>query len=54
MMEVAEMMGHSVVETQKTYVRLNLRKKGREITLPQIGKRFKGDGEVIDLFDSHD
>ena len=26
-LEVAEMMGHSVVETQKTYVRLNLRKK---------------------------
>lgn len=52
--EVAEMMGHSVVETQKTYVRLNLRKKGREITLPEMGKRFKGDGEVIDLFDSID
>ena len=27
--EVAEMAGHSVIETQKTYARLNLRKKGK-------------------------
>ena len=50
-LEVAEMMGHSVIETQKTYVRLNLRKKGREITMPEFGKRIRGDGEVVDLFD---
>ena len=50
-LEVAEMMGHSVVETQKTYVRLNLLKKGREITMPEFGKRLRGDGEVVDLFD---
>ena len=49
-MEVAEMMGHSVIETQKTYARLNLRKKGREITMPELGKKIRGDGEVIDLF----
>ena len=47
--EVAEMAGHSVTETQKTYARLNLRRKGREITMPTIGKRTKGGAEV-DLF----
>jgi len=35
----AEMAGHSVNETQKTYARLNLRKKGAEITMPKLGKR---------------
>lgn len=49
-LEVAEMMGHSVVETQKTYARLNLRKKGREITMPELGKRISGEGKVVDLF----
>lgn len=43
------MMGHSVVETQKTYARLNLRKKGREITMPELGKRISGEGKVVDL-----
>ena len=47
--EVAEMAGHSVVETQKTYARLNLRTKGREITMPTLGKRDKT-GEKKDLF----
>jgi len=47
--EVAEMAGHSVVETQKTYARLNLRTKGREITMPTLGKREKT-GEKKDLF----
>ena len=51
-LEVAEMMGHSVVETQKTYARLNLRKKGREITMPEFGKKIRGEGEVVDLFDT--
>jgi integrase len=37
--EVAEMAGHSVMETQKTYARLNLRNKGREITMPNMGKK---------------
>ena len=49
-MEVAEMAGHSVVETQKTYARLNLRKKGREITMPKLGRRIVSDGEVVNLF----
>ena len=44
-LEVAEMMGHSVVETQKTYARLNLRKKGREITMPELGRRLRSEGE---------
>lgn len=48
--EVAEMAGHSVIETQKTYARLNLRKKGREITLPELGKKIKGEGKTVDLF----
>ena len=47
--EVAEMVGHSVIETQKTYARLNLRKKGREITMPRLGKR-KETNNIIDLF----
>lgn len=50
-LEVAEMMGHSVVETQKTYARLNLRKKGREITMPELGKRISGEGIVVELLD---
>ena len=48
-LEVAEMAGHSVLETQKTYARLNLRRKGREITLPVMSKRLN-QGEVVDLF----
>ena len=50
-LEVAEMMGHSVVETQKTYARLNLRKKGREITMPELGRRLRSEGEIINLID---
>ena len=47
--EVAEMAGHSVMETQKTYARLNLRNKGREITMPTLGRKTKSRGSV-DLF----
>ncbi len=47
--EVAEMAGHSVNETQKTYARLNLRKKGAEITLPKLGKQPTR-GQKSDLF----
>ena len=47
--EVAEMEGHSVMEIQKTYARLNLRKKGREITMPKLGKR-KDSSNVVNLF----
>ena len=48
-MEVAEMAGHDVRETQRTYARLNLRRKGRELTLPQMGKR-ETIGTKVDLF----
>ena len=47
--KVAEMAGHSVMETQKTYARLNLRKKGGELTMPTLGKRERT-GEKKDLF----
>ena len=43
------MAGHSVMETQKTYARLNLRKKGREITMPRLEKR-KDSSNVVNLF----
>ena len=48
--EVAEMAGHSVMEMQKTYARLNLHKHGRKITMPRLGKR-KDSSNVVDLFD---
>ena len=44
------MAGHDIRETQRTYARLNLRKKGREITLPKLGMRPTTDVE-IDLFE---
>jgi len=50
-LEVAEMMGHSVIETQKTYARLNLRQKGRELTMPEFGKKIRGEGKVMHLFE---
>ena len=37
--EVAEMAGHRMIKTQKTYARLNLRKQGRQITIPRPEKR---------------
>ena len=49
-MEVAEMAGHDVRETQKTYARLNLRRKGRELTMPELGKR-KIERTKVDLFE---
>ena len=51
--EVAEMAGHSIVETQRTYARLNLRKRAREITLPKLGNSKQLD-KPIDLFDDDD
>jgi integrase len=48
-MEVAEMAGHDVRETQRTYARLNLRRKGRELTLPIMGKK-QTFGTSVDLF----
>ena len=48
MIEVAEMAGHDVRETQRTYARLNLRKKGTQITLPELGKKPNG-GEVVGI-----
>ena len=47
--EVAEMAGHSIIETQRSYARLNLRKKGRELSMPKLGDTM-GNGEVVDLF----
>ena len=47
--EVAEIADHSAIETHKTYTRLNLRKKGREITTPRLGKR-KESSNIVDLF----
>ena len=48
-MEVAEMAGHDVRETQRTYARLNLRRKGAELTLPEMGKK-RTESKPIDLF----
>ena len=48
-MEVAEMAGHDVRETQRTYARLNLRRKGRELTLPVMGRKHTI-GTKVDLF----
>ena len=48
-MEVAEMAGHDVRETQRTYARLNLRRIGTELTLPEMGrKRFES--RPVNLF----
>ena len=48
-MEVAEMAGHDVRETQRTYARLNLRRKGAELTLPEMSrKRFES--RPVNLF----
>ena len=47
--EVAQMAGHDIVQTQRFYTRLDLRKRGRELTLPEMGKRL-GEGEPVDLF----
>lgn len=48
-MEVAEMAGHDVRETQRTYARLNLRRKGTELTLPEIGKK-RLESKIVNLF----
>ena len=48
-MEVAEMAGHDVRETQRTYARLNSRRKGTELTLPEMGKK-RAESKPIDLF----
>ena len=49
-MEVAEMAGHDVRETQKSYARLNLRKKGAQITMPELGKKKTRAKETEQLF----
>ena len=49
-MEVAEMAGHSVVETQKSYARLNLRLKGQQIASPTYGKKKPQVKETEQLF----
>ena len=49
-MEAAKMAGHDVRETQKSYARLNLRKKGREITMPELGKKKTRAKETEQLF----
>ena len=49
--EVAQMAGHSIVETQRSYARLNLRQKGREIATPEFGKKQRSGGVVKDLFE---
>ncbi len=48
-MEVAQMAGHNIIETQKTYARLNLRRKGTELTLPELGKK-QLQAKKVDLF----
>ena len=37
--EVAEMAGHDVRETQRTYARSKLCHKGTVLTLPEMGKK---------------
>ncbi|AII46178.1 hypothetical protein KR49_06905 [Synechococcus sp. KORDI-49] len=49
-MEVAEMAGHDIRETQRTYARLNLRRKGRELTMPELGKK-RIERSKVDLFE---
>ena len=48
--EVARMAGHSIVETQRSYERLDLRKKGFEITAPEFGKTGAKAKETEQLF----
>ena len=45
------MKSHRVVETQKTYARLNLRKKGREIKIHEIGRHLSNAGETINFIE---
>ena len=47
--KVAQMAGHDLQQTQRHYSRLDLRKRGREITVPAIGKK-QMEGEVVNLF----
>lgn len=49
-MEVAEMAGHNIQETQKSYARLNLRLKGKDIATPGLGKRKTKAKETEQLF----
>lgn len=51
--EVAEMAGHSVIETQKVYAKLDLRRKGRELATPSFGRRQLNEF-AVDLFDDND
>ena len=45
----SEMAGHDVRETQRTYARLNLRRKGTELTLPDMGRK-RLESKPVDLF----
>lgn len=46
----ARMAGHNIVETQRSYERLDLRRKGMEITAPEFGKRRTKGDSVEQLF----
>ena len=48
--EVARMAGHNVSETQRSYERLDLRKKGFEITSPNFGNKATTKQDVEQLF----
>lgn len=48
--EVARMAGHNIVETQRSYERLDLRKRGGELTKPKFGTKKIGQRKVEQLF----
>ena len=48
--EVARMAGHSITETQRSYERLDLRRKGMEIAAPEFGKSRAKRGKSTKLF----
>ena len=47
--EVAEMAGHDARKAQRTYAPLNLRRKGTELMLPEIGRK-RSESTPINLF----
>lgn len=47
---VAEMAGHSVVMTQRHYARLDLRRRGKEIAMPNYGEKETTKPKKVDLF----
>ena len=50
---VASMVGHSVIETQKIYSKLDLRRKGKELATPKFGQS-KEDEFAVNLFDENE